>query len=417
MADQSTGPESSDRLIVYTTGSYRLMISEPNIPLTVAVVAEGNANTPDCWSGVGKGFVDGLRRNGITVDVFDVRLRSWQRLLAAAWTFHPVRRRWKQRFILGANPFRARSALADRLLGSANRNYDAVIQFGATFLISTDARRGAPYFLYCDANLAYARRSPFSGASRLHEDEVNDAIERERRVYAEADHIWTMSAAVAQSFQADFGQPSVKVRPIYAGANNPPSPGQARGAPSILFIGKDHVRKGSGVLLAAFKRVRQSIPDAELHMVGGSSPSFTQPGVFAHGVLSRATAEGRKTLDALFGGATVFCMPSRFEPFGIVFIEAMLAGLPCIGTTSWAMPEIIINGETGWLVPDGSVEELATVLIEALADPARSARLGLKGRERMVANFTWDLTARRAIDDLERFRAERTNDSPTSAVS
>ena len=49
---------------------------------------------------------------------------------------------------------------------------------------------------------------------------------------------------------------------------------------------------------------------------------------------------------------------------GALFLEAMLAGLPCIGTTSWAMPEIIVHGETGWLVPDGSVSELATVLLE-----------------------------------------------------
>ena len=376
------------------------------MPLTIAVVAEGNANTTACWSGSGKTFVDALRAEGVKVDAYDVELRTWRRALTAIWTFHPNRARWRQRYLLGACSFRARSWLADRLIATSATAYDAVLQFGATFATGVTARRGAPSVLYCDGNVAIARRgAPYSGASSLRETEFAAVAARERRVYDAANRIYTMSGALARSFQDDFAQPVEKVLTVYAGANNPPTPLRvAGGPPSILFVGKDHERKGSAVLLAAFAKVRAALPTAELHLVGGIPPDADRPGIVAHGVLARSNPVERQLLDRLFGSATVFCMPSRHEPFGIVFLEAMLAGLPCIGTMRWAMPEIIVDGETGWLVPDGAVDELAVVLLEALRDPPRAAKMGARGRERVLAKFTWAHVARRVIDDVRTLR-------------
>ena len=70
------------------------------------------------------------------------------------------------------------------------------------------------------------------------------------------------------------------------------------------------------------------------------------------------------------------------------------------------MPEIIADGETGWLVPDGVVDALALALLEALRNPARSKAMGARGRDRVLAHFTWAHVAKRLIDDLESVRAE-----------
>jgi glycosyltransferase involved in cell wall biosynthesis len=85
----------------------------------------------------------------------------------------------------------------------------------------------------------------------------------------------------------------------------------------------------------------------------------------------------------------------------------MLAGLPCIGTDAWAMPEIIEHGRTGWLVPDGATDMLAAALVRALSDPEECARLGSAGRARALELFTWDRVAARAIADIERVRTEK----------
>jgi glycosyltransferase involved in cell wall biosynthesis len=376
------------------------------MPLTVAFVAEGDANTADCWSGSGRKFVEALRTAGIQVDVYNAELTSWSRAIVAALTFYPTRNRWQQRYALGAIPFRVRSTRVSRALSDAAVTYDAVIQVGATFSVPSSARRQAAYILYCDSNLAYALDgAPFSAASRLGTRTVTGAIRRERRTYDSATRIWTMSDALASSFGAAFGQPAAKMKTIYAGANNPPSPVTgAKSASRILFVGKDHARKGSAILLQAFRKVRMAVPDAELHFVGGVPSDADQPGVVVHGFVSRATASGARLLDDLFGSASVFCMPSRYEPFGIAFVEAMLAGLPCVGTKAWAMPEIIEDGRTGWLVPDGSAEDLARVLSEALRNPSECARRGALGRERSLALFTWERVAARAVADLHALR-------------
>jgi starch synthase len=379
--------------------------------LKVAFVAEGDANTADCWSGSGQSFVRALREAGLHVDVFNAELGAWPRAITAGITYHPRRDRWRQRYLLGSVPFFVRSARVSRTIFEAARDYDAIIQVGATFAVRKEARGGARYVLYCDSNLAYAQRgAPFSAASRLAPREVNGALRRERVIYDSADRIWTMSDALSVSFESDFAQPRDKMVTIYAGANNPPAPTAKRrdDTPRILFVGRDHHRKGSALLLQAFRQVRQAIPHAELHMVGGAPAEGNQPGVVAHGVISRATASGARKLDELFAGATLFCMPSRYEPFGIAFVEAMMAGLPCVGTERWAMPEIIEDGRTGWLVPDGSVDELARVLLEALRDPRECARRGALGRERSLSRFTWERAASRAIRDLESLAPPRT---------
>ena len=376
----------------------------------IAIVAEGDANTPDCWSGSGQRIVEALREAGAVVDVFNSELKSWRRGVVLARTFHPTRAVWRQKYGLSGVAFRARSAQVNRLLNESGAPYDAIVQIGATFGVNRSRRTGARYILYCDGNIEYARRgAPYSAASRLPPSALAQVVKQERGVYDAVDAIWTMSDALARSFIADFDQAPSKLRTIYAGVNNPPAftprddaTNTMRRVPKILFVGKDHTRKGSAILLGAFDRVRQSVPEAELHLVGGIPRDANRPGVFAHGVVTRSTPEGRATLDELWSTASVFCMPSRYEPFGIAFAEAMLAGLPCIGTTKWAMPEIVVDGETGWLVPDGSVDDLTRVLIAALANPEACARMGAKGRERSLALFTWKQVAARALGDLER---------------
>lgn len=376
------------------------------MPLRVAFIAEGDAETRDCWSGLAQQFVRALRAEGLAVDVFNAEPRGVTRAAAAAFSFAVDKARWRQRYLLGGPSFAVKSTAVSKQLRGSGVTYDAIIQIGATFLVREQARHGAPVIIYADGNAAYARRgAPFASISSLPAPAIDRVCSRERRVYSTAARLWCMSRALAESFVADFGIPQWKLRTIYAGANVDPSPIDApdpkvRGA-GILFVGKMHERKGSGILLKAFQRVREVVPGAELHFVGCVPQASDIPGVTAHGFLRLDTPAGLQQLKALYARCTVFCLPSRYEPFGVAFLEAMLAGLPCLGVDKWAMPEIIVHGETGWLVPDGDVEQLAQRLIEALTHPDRTAAMGTAGRKRAVELFTWPHVARRAREDLE----------------
>ncbi len=132
------------------------------------------------------------------------------------------------------------------------------------------------------------------------------------------------------------------------------------------------------------------MPDAELLIAGpprvaGPLP----PGVRLLGRLEPAE------LSRLYARASLFVMPSLFEPFGQVFLEAMEHALPCVGSDRGAIPEIIVNGTTGLIAPAGDPRALAERIIDLLRRPDTMRLMGERGRARVRERFTWPAVARR----------------------
>ena len=199
----------------------------------------------------------------------------------------------------------------------------------------------------------------------------------------------------APLFVADFGQSPDKVVTVGAGANltTVPEP-RAR-----LRVAADPVRrqawerKGGPQLLEAFRRVRAERPDAELWIVGPEEAPATEAGVrFSAG--SHARAEGERRLGCGLRGRDMFAMPSLYEPFGVVFLEAMAYGLPVRGSDRCAMPEIIEDGVTGHVVDAVDIGTLAQRLLEPRRAGAARA-FGEAGHRRFLERYTWDAVAAR----------------------
>jgi glycosyltransferase involved in cell wall biosynthesis len=164
-------------------------------------------------------------------------------------------------------------------------------------------------------------------------------------------------------------------------------------APVIVAAGRIDPSKGHVPLLEAFARVVREIPHARLLVCGTST---TRDGyestVSAHaarlGLGERVLFAGsRRDLPQLFAGADVMCLPSEGEPFGLVFLEAMAAGLPTVAYRSGGVPEIVVDGETGFLVEVGDVSGLAARLTQLLSDRGLAARLGAAGKQRANRDF------------------------------
>ena len=180
--------------------------------------------------------------------------------------------------------------------------------------------------------------------------------------------------------------------------------------PSVMFVGRITRQKGLPYLLRA---AAQLPPEVQLVLVAGAPDT---PEINAevealigelrnerHGVVWVAEMMPRAQVIALLSAATVFACPSVYEPLGIVNLEAMACGLPVVATATGGIPEVVVHGETGWLVPieqvtDGSgipvdpdrfVSDLAAALNEALSDPVRARAYGQAGRERAVESFSW----------------------------
>jgi hypothetical protein len=291
--------------------------------------------------------------------------------------------RWGSYFLKTSYFFKTvQAAMRQRL---ADPKYVFTFQTQSIFDASTPDK---PHFIYTDhsllSNLHYMNVQP--------KDVQVKWLEWERTVYQNASHVFTPSAIVARTIVEQYGAHPDRVSCVYAGSNIPtPDPAIAADATRyaskhILFVGVDWERKGGPELLEAFRRVLQVHPDARLTIVG-CSPQITLPQCH---VVGRIPPE---QLNRYFQEAAVFCMPTRNEPFGIVFIEAGMHRLPVVSTNIGAVPEMVCDGLSGHLVNPGDVESLAQALIDLLNDPRKCQAFGQHSFEHMQCYYTWEHTA------------------------
>lgn len=174
------------------------------------------------------------------------------------------------------------------------------------------------------------------------------------------------------------------------------------GGPTILSVARQYPRKDTATLLRALPRVLASHPQTRLRVIGGG-PEL--PGLRALarelGCSSSVTFAGAvpddATVQRAYLEADVFCLPSRQEGFGIVFVEAMSAGLPVVAARAGATPEVVRHGSTGLLVPAGDETALADALAHLLEQPEARRRMGAAGI-RAAGAYDLEVVGRRFLD-------------------
>ena len=151
--------------------------------------------------------------------------------------------------------------------------------------------------------------------------------------------------------------------------------------------------KGHDQLLLAWPRVLAEVPDANLVIVGrGDDVERLHTKAAALGIGRNVTFTGflpDASLRAVMRHAAVFAMPSRGEGFGLVYLQAMRAGVPCLGSRDDAAADVIVDGDTGLLVPHQDPEAIAGALSRLLTDEQMRRRMGDAGRRRFDNTFTY----------------------------
>jgi glycosyltransferase involved in cell wall biosynthesis len=184
-------------------------------------------------------------------------------------------------------------------------------------------------------------------------------------------------------------------------ARSSPTPADAgipEDVPLALAVGRLIEQKDHATLLRAFARAREEHPAARLAILGGGPlEAETRELARTLGLDDAVTLPGRTEIRDWLERADVFVHTSRWEGFGIVLLEAMLAGLPIVATAVSAVPEVVADGETGMLVPAGDVAGVARELSRLLADPELRQRLGEAGRERAQRDFSVERMAEQTI--------------------
>ncbi|MCJ7450366.1 MAG: glycosyltransferase family 4 protein [Candidatus Nanohaloarchaeota archaeon QJJ-9] len=213
----------------------------------------------------------------------------------------------------------------------------------------------------------------------------------------EADKLIAVSKDAKERAADYYDLKPEKVEVVYNGVDTENFTSKGSFKNQVLFVGHMNSRKGPHILLEAFENVAKDFNDTDLVFVGeGRDLEEIKNKVGKKGLEDRTrflSDISEEKLIELYS-TSVFVLPSSYEGLGMVYLEAMSCGSPVIGCRNSAVPEVIKDGETGYLV-DRSTEAVEEALRKLLSSPEDIEEMGKAGREWVVEDFTWSEIARR----------------------
>lgn len=235
----------------------------------------------------------------------------------------------------------------------------------------------------------------------------------EQELMLGADGVRAISAAIARdiekAYKFSFPAGQVKIAPLgMPDVAAPPAgaPPAANAPVRVLFVGRLEPRKGIDTLLAAVPQILARNPAVQFDILGddtlpvpGTKTTYreafvaTKTGQLASAHIDFAGRVDQERLVAAYAACDIFVAPSRFESFGLVFVEAMRAGKPVIGCLAGGMPEVVEQDVTGLLVVPGDADALAAAILRLAGSAELRAAMGDAGRRRFLDHFTDDQMA------------------------
>ncbi|MGN7781183.1 glycosyltransferase family 4 protein [Mycolicibacterium sp. 22603] len=216
----------------------------------------------------------------------------------------------------------------------------------------------------------------------------------------ESDSLITCSASMREEITELFGPGLAETTVIPNGIDTDGWPFAARrphdGAPELLFFGRLEYEKGVHDAIAALPRIRRTHPGTTLTIAGdGTQLDFLSAQARKHKVLKATKFIGRVDHEGLVGllhKADVAVLPSHYEPFGIVALEAAATGTPLVTSNIGGLGEAVIDGVTGVSCPPRDVAALADAVRRVLDDPTAAQQRALAARDRL-GDFSWPTVA------------------------
>ena len=207
------------------------------------------------------------------------------------------------------------------------------------------------------------------------------------RTFRNAAHVSMWSEWARGSVIRDYGVDSSKTSVIYPGVEISmfPEPTIDRsirqGRIKLLFVGSDFIRKGGEDLVEVFLDNFSDI--AELHLITNHRSKKVHPRIHWHRDVQAYSSEWR----TLYQNADLFVLPTYREAFGLAIVEAMAAGLPVIATNINAIPEMVVDNETGFLISPGDKTALAHSILMLIVRPDMRSSFGRAGRLKAIKQF------------------------------
>jgi len=357
----------------------------------------GNPRELRTWSGAPANVAAALERLGVTVQEIRPHLSRPAKAGIAlrdmlAGRGRPVSSEQVLRSLGSRRRLAAQVARQARQLGAGN-----VLHTGTLDLLpALDADRGVRHYLYCDHTWALARRHHVD-AARYTPRALAAFEEAERQSLDQVAHVFTFGAYVRDNLVTHYRLSPDRVTAVGSGmgAIEPWYGAKDFARPHLLFVAKHLFQaKGGGLLLEAFRRARRQRSDLMLTIVGDERSRAFVPG--EAGIDFRAHLPWQE-LQGLFRQATLLAQPMLNDPWGQVYLEAMVSRTPVLGLARNGLPELVDQGRHGFLVGRADPDELAAAILAALSDAARLERMADAAQRYVLATHSWDRVAERIL--------------------
>lgn len=147
----------------------------------------------------------------------------------------------------------------------------------------------------------------------------------------------------------------------------------------VLCVGKISYQKGQDLLLQIWEKVAAKIPDWQLHLYGKENKQFLNTDRLPDNVHYFPATQN---LETIYSNSSIYVMSSRFEGFGMVLIEAMECGVPCVSfDCNYGPSDIITDNEDGFLIENGNTEKFAVQMIKLISNPNLRQEMGKNARQ------------------------------------
>lgn len=264
------------------------------------------------------------------------------------------------------------------------KDIDCLFTLQTQSLFDTSVEGIANYVYTDHTSLTNEKYPGFNKEKALHNEKW---VKCEKSIYNNARLNFTMSSNITNSIVDDYGCSIEKVKCVYAGFNvsrkNLDNLSNKRfHSKNILFVGVDWERKGGPTLEKAFKIILDKYPETTLTIVG-CSPIINLNNCIVVGKIPLVEVQ------QYYEKASIFCLPTTLEPFGIVFLEAMNNKLPIVATDIGAIPDFIKDGKNGYRIQPGESDALAEKLLILLDSPEKCEEFGKYGFYNILEKYSW----------------------------
>jgi len=356
------------------------------------ISATGHPKNPKGWSGTTLNIYNGLESAGRLGDTYivghnNLAFKVVKRLLDYYYNYRfrsgKSQMMMSFRFTWLRYLFSKSSSLYVK-----NSTVKHALHFGTITLPFIKKRAGEFHYCYIDATWAIWQLNS-TNINVIKPEDQQVIEELEIKSFNSVDHIFSISDYVKRNLVEHYKIPKSKITVVGTGTGiiKPYFGEKDYTNQKILFVAKGRFEdKGGDLVLKAFHLLLEKYPDLQLSIVGQTDYSAipSHPNIQTHGFIPI------EDLQAMFNTHSLFLMPALNEPWGLVYIEAMLCRMPIVGINRNSFPELSLHGKVGVGIERPDHQQLAKAIDSLLAKPAEMAAMGAAAQKHALEQYTWD---------------------------